>query len=148
MVRKDVRGVRKIVACICALMLAFGALGVLAGCQAQEPEDEAIAQAKAEAAEAGKTYLDGTYTGVGQGQSGSIEVTITITNDRIVVDDIVEHGETPGLGGVEAVMDGTFREQIETAQSADIPGVEGIGAELTSQGVREAVQDALDQAHV
>lgn len=89
-------------------------------------------------------YKDGTYTGEGQGMSGTITVTLTIAGDKITVDEITDPGETAGIGGKEAIADGTFVEQIEAAQSAEIDGVSG--ASLTSGGVKDAVTDALAQA--
>ena len=89
-------------------------------------------------------YTDGTYTGSGQGKEGNIEVTLTIAGDKITVDNITDPGETPGIGGAEAIADGTYKSQIETAQSAEIEGV--AGATLTSDGVKAAVADALSQA--
>lgn len=93
---------------------------------------------------AASMYKDGTYTGAGQGKSGEITVTITIAGDQITVDEITDPGETVGIGGAEAIADGTFKEQIEAAQSAEIDGV--TGASLTTAGVKAAVEDALAQA--
>ena len=89
-------------------------------------------------------YNDGTYTGSGMGKSGEITVTLTIESDQITVDEITDPGETVGIGGAEAIADGTFKAQIEEAQSAEIDGV--VGASLTTQGVKDAVADALAQA--
>ncbi|MBQ9069140.1 MAG: FMN-binding protein [Eggerthellaceae bacterium] len=89
-------------------------------------------------------YTDGTYTGVGLGKEGPINVTLSIANDVVTVDEITHSGETEGIGGKEAIEDGTFKAQIEEAQSAEIDGV--VGATITSDGVRGAVEDALEQA--
>ena len=89
-------------------------------------------------------YNDGTYTGTGTGKSCDITVTLTIADDQITVDEITDPGETAGIGGAEAIADGTFKSQIEEAQSAEIEGV--AGATLTSNGVKAAVEDALAQA--
>jgi len=91
------------------------------------------------------TYKDGTYTGTGQGKGGDITVTLTIASGKITVDSMTgaDH-ETTGIGGKEAMEDGTYASQIEAAQSADIDGVSG--ATLTSDGVKAAVEDALSQA--
>lgn len=87
---------------------------------------------------------DGVYTGAGQGKSGTIKVTLSISNGVITVDSITDPGETRGIGGAEAISDGSFANQIESCQSATIDGV--TGATLTSNGVRQAVEDALAQA--
>ena len=89
-------------------------------------------------------YKNGTYTGTGRGMGGNITVTITIENDVITVDEITGPYETPGVGGKEAIEDGSFKAQIEAAQNAEIESV--AGATMTSGGVRKAVQDALSQA--
>lgn len=96
------------------------------------------------AAAAPSMYKDGTYTGSGMGKSGEITVTLSIASDVITVDEITDPGETAGIGGAEAIADGTFKTQIEEAQSAEIDGV--TGASLTSAGVKAAVEDALAQA--
>lgn len=96
-------------------------------------------------AKAANKYIAGTYTGEGKGMSGTIEVTLTVDdNDIVSVDDVSDPGETAGIGGKEAIEDGTFSDQIMDAQSADIDGVSG--ATMTTNGVKEAVEDALDQA--
>lgn len=92
----------------------------------------------------GSLYNNGTYTGEGQGLNGTIDVTLSITDDKITVDEITDPGETAGVGGKEAIKDGTFKAQIEEAQSAEIDGV--TGATVTSTGVKDAVTDALSQA--
>jgi uncharacterized protein with FMN-binding domain len=91
-----------------------------------------------------KLYKNGTYTGVGQGLGGEIAVTLTAENDVIIVDEIVGNMETEGVGGYEAIKDGTFSDQIEAAQSIEIDGISG--ATYTTNGVKEATADALSQA--
>lgn len=92
-------------------------------------------------------YNPGTYTGEGKGMGGTIEVTLTVDETSIVsVDEITDPGETDGIGGKEAIEDGTYAEQIMTAQSAEIDGVSG--ATITSKGVTDAVEDALSQAAI
>lgn len=93
----------------------------------------------------GSQYNAGTYTGEGQGMGGTITVTLTIDDaGKITVDEITDPGETVGVGGAEAIADGTYKAQIEEAQSAEIDGVSG--ASVTSGGVKDAVADALAQA--
>ena len=105
---------------------------------AGEPE----AEPEAEAAPA--SCADGTYTGVGTGMGGKINVTIEISGGTIAVTDISPNNETQGLGGYEAIEDGTFAAQVEEAQSSEIDGI--AGATLTSNAIRDAVADALSQA--
>lgn len=105
---------------------------------AEEPE----AEPETEAAPA--SYADGTYTGVGTGMGGKINVTIEVSGGTITVTDISPNNETQGLGGYEAIEDGTFAAQVEEAQSSEIDGI--AGATLTSDAIRDAVADALSQA--
>ena len=75
---------------------------------------------------------------------GNITVTITIKDDVITVDEITGPYETPGVGGKEAIEDGSFKAQIEELQDSEIEGI--AGATMTSGGVRKAMKDALSQA--
>ena len=70
--------------------------------------------------------------------------TFHMPDGKVTVDEITETGETAGIGGKEAIADGTFKAQIEEAQSADIDGV--TGATMTTGGVISAVEEALAQA--
>lgn len=87
---------------------------------------------------------DGTYTGAGNGMGGEIEVTIQISDGVLSVVEIGPNNETVGIGGYEAIEDGTFAAQIEAAQGIDIDGV--AGASITSDAIRAAVNAALHRA--
>lgn len=86
-------------------------------------------------------YTPGTYTGEAQGYGGS--VTVTVTMDANSITDITIEGsdETPAIGG--AALD-TLAEQIKTSQSNEIDGVSG--ATITSNAVKAALKQAIDQA--
>ena len=88
---------------------------------------------------------DGTYTGTGTGMGGKINVTIEVKDGMITVTEIGPNNETVGIGGYEAIEDGTFVKQIEEAQSAEIDGV--AGATITSTAVKNALQKAIDAAY-
>lgn len=120
----------------CALLLAVGSAMAVTGC--------AGGGAAGGAADASGAYTPGTYTGVGQGRGGDVQVTLTVDGNSIVsVDEIV--GDKEGLAhGKVYIEDGTFAAQIMEAQSADIDGASG--STKTTEGVKEATQDALDQA--
>lgn len=90
------------------------------------------------------SYKDGTYTGEGQGHGGPIDVTLTVASGKITDVEITQTGETVGVGGYEAIEDGTFAQQIIDAQGSSIDGVSG--ATYTTQGVKDAVDAALAQA--
>lgn len=100
-------------------------------------------EAPAEAA-AAAALVDGTYEGAGKGMGGDVTVKLTVADGAITVDEIAGPNETPGIGGLEAIEDGTFKAQIEAAQGANIDGI--TGATMTSNGVRSAVEAALAQA--
>lgn len=90
------------------------------------------------------TYTDGTYTGIGAGMGGDINVTLVIENGRISVADISPNNETKGIGGYEAIEDGTYAQAVEDAQGADIDNISG--ATITTKAIKDAVADALAQA--
>jgi len=90
------------------------------------------------------SYQDGTYTGTGRGMGGDITVILTVEGGKVTIDEIDAPYETPGVGGKEAIEDGTFKAQIEAAQSSDIDGI--AGATMTTGGVKKAVDAALSQA--
>lgn len=91
-------------------------------------------------------YNEGTYTGVGEGKGGPITATVTFDSKSIVSVELVGEDESPGVGGYECIKDGTFASRVVEAQSADIDGV--TGATMTTDGVKAAVQDAIDQAAI
>ena len=87
-------------------------------------------------------YTPGTYSAAGIGFGGNVTATLTIGPSGSI-DDVELDGpdETPALGG-QALP--TLREQVLSAQSAEIDGVSG--ASLTSNAVKDAVSQALAQA--
>jgi uncharacterized protein with FMN-binding domain len=126
---------RKTAAVIGALLaiviLAFGLVGCgLVGCgQAKEPD----------------IYIPGSYEGTGVGM-GPITVTVTVDENAITAVDIFAPGETAGVGGREAIDNGTFTTQILETQSSSVDAISG--ATLTVGGVRTATESALEQARV
>ncbi|MCA1753469.1 MAG: RnfABCDGE type electron transport complex subunit D [Spirochaeta sp.] len=81
---------------------------------------------------------DGTYTGVGEGYGGPIEVEVQVQDGWIVDIQVLDHGETPGISdpGFEETMN-----EIYASNSTNVDTVSG--ATMTSQGVIDAVKDAL-----
>lgn len=86
-------------------------------------------------------YADGQYTGTGNGNNGPISVTVTIEDGRIASVEIGDNAETPEISGpaFESIPGA-----IVEAQSAQVDSV--AGATHSSQGVMDAVADALVQA--
>lgn len=86
-------------------------------------------------------YQDGEYTGVGSGLNGDIEVTVTVADGKIsnVAIDNHEESETisdPAIEGIPAA--------IVEKNSTDVEAV--AGATMTSDGIIEAVNNALESA--
>lgn len=110
--------------------------------------DAPAAAAAASAAKASTTsnvsYADGEYTGTGTGMGGKINVTVQVEGGKVTVADISPNNETEGIGGYEAIEDGTFKAMIEAAQSADIDAI--TGATVTSTAIITATREALSQA--
>ncbi|WP_353894218.1 FMN-binding protein [Proteinivorax hydrogeniformans] len=86
-------------------------------------------------------YIDGTYTGTGQGYGGEIRVLVEIANGQIQSVNIEEHSES------EEIADPAL-DQIPSAiveeQSTDVDNVSG--ATATSEGIKDAVEDSLEEA--
>ncbi len=84
---------------------------------------------------------DGVYVGEGQGFGGAMEVTVTIEGGKITAVEPGAHQETAGIS------DGAFEQlpqAIIDAQSTEVDGV--TGCTFSSNGIKAAVQDALNQA--
>lgn len=90
------------------------------------------------------SYADGTYTGTGQGMDGAIRVTLRIDGGRLSVVSMTQDGESQGRGGYEAIRDGVYAQRIEDAQGPEVDVISG--ATVTTDGVIQAVNDALAQA--
>lgn len=90
------------------------------------------------------TFADGTYTGSGNGMGGEINVTLEVSGGRISVIDISPNNETQGIGGYEAIEDGTYVQLIEAAQGPSFDVISG--ATITSSAIQNAVAEALQIA--
>lgn len=82
---------------------------------------------------------DGTYTGTGKGMHSNIAVTVTVEGGAITSVTVDSHGETPGVSdpAIEQIP-----AAIVEAGSTDVDAV--AGATLTSNGIIEAVNNALN----
>lgn len=94
----------------------------------------------AQATQAG-TYTPGTYTGVGAGKNGDITVEVTFSTEKIESIRIISHTETPSLSDAAIEQIPT---KIVESQSLGVDAVSG--ATYTSNGIVEAVADAVKQA--
>lgn len=93
-------------------------------------------------ASAGK-YKAGKYTGTGTGNNGSITVEVEFTADKIKTVTVKDHKETKGIS--DKALD-TIPGEIVSKQSTDVDTVSG--ATHTSNGIMDAVKDAVKQASV
>lgn len=85
---------------------------------------------------------DGTFTGTAKGFGGDITAEITVEGGKIAAVKLTGAGETPAIGG--AALE-TLEGKIVEANGADFDAV--AGATFTSNGVREAVAEALNAAN-
>lgn len=82
---------------------------------------------------------DGVYTGTGQGRNGPITVNVTVSAGEITGIEIISQSETPKYFSLaERIVD-----SILSAQSPQVDAV--TGATLTSEGIKAAVANALEQ---
>ncbi len=86
-------------------------------------------------------YTAGTYVGVGTGNGGEISVEVVFTEDAIQSVTVLENNETPGIS--DPAIE-TIPQAIVENQSLKIDAV--AGATKTSNGILEAVRDAVAQA--
>lgn len=84
---------------------------------------------------------DGTYTGEGKGRNGTITVEVTVKAGKLNAVKVVKHTETVGISDA-AVAD--FPKAIVAAQSTAVDAV--AGATMTSEGIRQAVAQAIQKA--
>lgn len=92
-------------------------------------------------AENANLFTPGTYTGVGAGKNGDITVEVTFSADKIERITVVSHSETPSLSDAAIA---NIPAQIVESQSLGVDAVSG--ATYTSNGIVDAVADAVKQA--
>ncbi|WP_350342623.1 FMN-binding protein [Proteinivorax tanatarense] len=86
-------------------------------------------------------YTDGTYSGTGQGYGGEIRVEVIIENGLIQAVNVEEHSESEGVAdpALEQIPPAIVEEQ-----NTEVDNVSG--ATETSVGIKDAVDDALEDA--
>lgn len=88
-------------------------------------------------------YADGIYTGEGTGKKPGIKVSVTIEGDKITDIAVVGYNDSDeNFNDVAAEI----IPEIISAQSADVDVVSG--ATMSSEGIIQAVSDALAKAEV
>ena len=101
----------------------------------------ALAVSTLMACSAAAAMADGTYTGVGQGKNGDVTVELQVTGGKLATVRVVKHVETPGISDAALTQ---FPQRVVDAQSLKVDAVSG--ATLTSDGIRNAVADAIRKA--
>lgn len=85
-------------------------------------------------------YVNGTYYGTGEGRNGEIKVKLTIKNKKITSVVVVSHKEdAPYFAKAKEILTKVLKKQ-----SAKVDAVSG--ATLSSNGLIEAIENALDAA--
>ena len=84
---------------------------------------------------------DNEYIGEGEGFGGTIKVKVTVDGDKISKIEVLSHGETAGVS--DPAFE-TIPDAIIQAQSTDVELASG--ASYSSQGIIDAVKDALSPA--
>lgn len=97
-------------------------------------------------AKASEPLADGIYTGEAPAMEGMVTVTLMVADNHITCLETTQEGESQSRGGYEAIRDGKFALMIEEAQGSDIDAISG--ATITSAAVKNATEDALDQARL
>ena len=104
---------------------------------------KALAQAKGEAAEntAELAFTAGTYTGKASGYNGEVELAVTFSDTAVTAVELVSSKETQYVGDV------AFEPMFADIVKANGSGVDTVsGATFTSAAIRNAVNDAAEQA--
>lgn len=88
------------------------------------------------------TYKDGTYTGEGKGHSSQIQVQIVVKDGKIADAKVLKHGDTDMI--IQAAIDEMMPAIVK---NNGLDGVDAVaGATVSSNGIKEAVTKALEQA--
>lgn len=88
-------------------------------------------------------FTAGAYAGTGAGRNGDIKVVVTLSDSVIENVEIVEHEETAGISDPAIAQ---IPAGIIATQSLEVDSISG--ATITSDGIKEAVADALALAGV
>lgn len=115
------------------LLLVFTMVFSLVGCNSAKPSGST--------SDGSGLFKPGTYTGEGKGIHGTIEVEVTVSENEITDINVVKHDETPGVSDL-AISD--IPKNIIKSQSLAVDTI--TGATLSSQGILDAVEQALEKA--
>ena len=122
----------------------------------EEEKSEDKEEEKEEKKEASDGTKDGTYEGAFMGMNDDVKVEVSLANGKIEKIEVVDHSETPGIGGELKDIDGNIKEvglkipvvdipkEIVEKQSLKIDNI--TGATASSVAVKKAVEKALEEA--
>lgn len=88
-------------------------------------------------------YIDGTYTGTGTGYRPNLKLSVTIKDDQIVSIEVVSNNETSNFFSRAWSK---IKSAILSSQTTNVDTVSG--ATRSSNGIIEAVNDALSKASI
>ena len=91
---------------------------------------------------AASEYRNGTYTGTGTGYGGDVKLEVSIDNSKITAIEVVSQNETPSYWKKASAL----FDKIIGAQSVEVDCISG--ATKSSNGIKQAVADALSQAEL
>ena len=86
-------------------------------------------------------WKDGTYEGVGAGLQDDIKVQVTVSGGKISKVDVLEHQESPGVSDPALLK---IPAAIIEEQTFEVDTISGVT--YTSDGIKDAVEEALNQA--
>lgn len=89
---------------------------------------------------AAPAYKDGSYTGSGTGRNGTITVSVRIRDGKIYKITVDDHEETVAIFNLATPI----LDKIISSQSTNVDAISG--ATYSSNGLKEAVQNALSKA--
>ena len=119
------------------LLQAF-VFGEIAGTNAA---NNLVTSEKETSANSSQVYEDGTYSGTGEGLYGPIEVSVEVSDGKIKNVTVESHQDTENIA--ETAIE-KISSKITETNSTDVEAVSG--ATYTSDGLIEAVENALEEA--
>lgn len=139
---KDVRSL--VVSAATVAVITGGYYTTSYACSAITNNSTSISSQATSETSASQIYADGTYEGTGSGfRNGTTTISVTIENDVITdISTVSYEDDRPFYEQASSVV---FSE-ILSSQSADVDSVSG--ATFSSNGIMEAVTDALSQAKI
>ncbi len=138
---------KKYILILCALMLFLSACAPKDGSLNEDENNDGVDEPIDDnntGANANNDNFDSdekTLTGTAQGYGGEISVTVVVNGEDIVSVEAMGKEETEGVGSIALEQ---LPDKIEAADSTDVDDISG--ATKTSQGIKQAVNNALKNA--